>query len=97
MSTVVQHKVGLDRTLDMTIELDSSGALVTLEGDTGVPCWCQKTHLFHMKAVLRVKPEAKHRDHEDLEGALRGDDDAAQALAWRFTHLLFFNQPHPKD
>jgi hypothetical protein len=96
MPTVVQHKVGPARTVDMEIELGQGVALVTLEGDIAIPCWCKQVHEYSLRLVLKIKPEAKHRDHEDLERALRGDDEAAQALAWRLMVLASFNQPHPE-
>lgn len=80
----------------MTISLPSLGpAIVHLKGEAAMPCHCGASHLMEFEAELGCGADMDKVNLDDLEAAIRGEDEAAQRLGWRLLTMLFNRELPP--
>lgn len=84
MPVVQTYYVMPDHNVQMEVDLRPNGIVVLrFDGVADIPCWCGRDH--QVSIHLQVKCDHTLRKHhlDDLEGAIRGDNEAAQMLGWK--------------
>lgn len=95
MDVIARHLVMPDDGIEMDIMLDDGVAIVELNGNTVMPCWCGAAHRYGVSATLRCDSHMDRIDMDDLDAAIRGENSPARRFAWRLMNRMFFVETPP--
>lgn len=91
-----QFRIMPDEGITMSIVLTDEGdAMVHLNGETWMPCWCGESHLYTVTAEFKCSSTMDPLDMNDMDAAVRGVPLAARRLGWRLMHKIFFCETPP--